>query len=161
RGTALDLHSVGKRLGAATILQGSMRKSANRIRVAAQLIRASDQTHVWSDTYDRELTDIFAIQDEIARAMAEALNVRFIAARHQTVNIEAYQSYLKGMYHYQRFTADGVMKGMQWFEQALRSDPGYAPAYAGKAALYYTVGTLGMRRMLEMSSLAKEAAEKA
>jgi serine/threonine protein kinase/tetratricopeptide (TPR) repeat protein len=161
RGTALDLQAVGKRLGVATILQGSIRKSADRIWVAAQLIRAADQTQVWSGTYDRELTGIFGIHDDIAQAMAEAFNLRFSAARHPTMSVEAWQSYLKGMYHFQRFTADGVSKGMQFLEEALCFDPSFARAYAGKAVLYQTLGTLGMRRMADMGPLATAAAEKA
>lgn len=161
RGTALDLQVVGKRLGVATILQGSVNKSTGRLQVAAQLIRAADQTQVWSDIYDRELTDIFAMQDDMAEAIAELFHLRFNPARRQTVSLEAHQSYWKGMYHCQRYTADGVAKGMQFFEEALRFDPTYAPAHAGKATLYSTLGTLGLRRMADMAPLVKDAAEKA
>ena len=98
------------------------------------MINAADGSHLWSERYDRDMTDVFAIQDEIGQAISEALKVR-LAPRAQTVNIEAYQNYLKGQYYRVRFTPESLAKAKEFFEQALAIDPNYAPAYSGLAEL--------------------------
>jgi len=161
RGREQDLRTIGQRLKVATVLEGSVRRAGNRIRVTAQLIRLADESHLWSDRYDREMTDIFAIQDEISLAIANALQVKLAAPRRQTGNAEAFQSYFKGLYWFQRYTADSLARAKESFEQALRHDPGYAPAHGGLATFYFGLGALGIDRMVEMAPLAKAAAQSA
>jgi len=161
RGREQDLRTIGQRLRVGALLEGSVRRSGNRIRVTAQLIHAADESHLWSERYDREMTDVFAIQDEISQAIANALKVKLAAPRRSTASIEAFQSYLKGLYWYQRYTAENLARAKESFEQALRHDPEYAPAHAGLAVFYYGLGALGIRRMTEMAPLARSAAESA
>ena len=161
RGSDQDLRTIGQRLRVGTILEGSVRSAGNRVRVAAQLIKVADESHLWSERYEREMTDIFAIQDDIAQAIAKALKVKLATHRRATTNVEAFQSYLQGLYLYQRYTPESLAKAKESFEQALRHDPTCAPAYAGLAVYYYGLGALGIQRMTEMAPLAKSAAENA
>ena len=161
RGKEQDLRTIGQRLRVGTILEGSVRRAGNRIRVTAQLIKVADESHLWSDRYDRGVTDIFAIQDEISQAIASALKVKLAPPRKSTANIDAFQNYLKGLYWYQRYTAESLARAKESFEQALRHDPTYAPAYSGLAVFYYGLGALGIKRMTEMAPLAKSAAANA
>ena len=155
-----DLRTIGHRLRVGTILQGSVRRAGNRIRVTAQLIRVADESHLWSERYDREMTDIFAIQDDISQAIADALKLTFVGPQRRTRNIEAYQSYLKGLYFYQRYNRESLVKARSSFEQALAVDPDYAPAHAGLAVFYYGLGALGIKAMTEAAPLAKSAAQR-
>lgn len=161
RGKDQDLRSIGERLGVGTVLEGSVRRVGNRVRINAQLNRVSDESQLWSERYDREITDIFAIQDEISQGIANALKVKLASPLHRTASIEAFQCYLRGLYWYQRYTSESLTKAKESFEQALAHDPDYAPAHAGLAVFYYGIGALGIRRMVEMAPLAKSAAEKA
>ena len=139
RGKEQDITKIAEALRVRTILEGSVRRAGNRLRVTAQFINAADGTHLWSERYDRDMTDVFAIQDEIGQAISEALKVR-LAPRAQAVNIEAYQNYLKGQYYSVRFTPESLAKAKECFEQALAIDPNYAPAYSGLAGYYYASG---------------------
>jgi TolB-like protein/Tfp pilus assembly protein PilF len=161
RGKEHDLRTIGERLRVGTILEGSVRRARNRVRVTAQLIRVADESHLWSERYDREMTDIFAIQDEISQAIADALKVKLITPQRGTANVEAFQYYLKGMYWYQRYTAESLPKAEESFQQALNLDPNYALAYAGLAGFYYGLGALSIKRMTDVAPLAKSTAEKA
>jgi eukaryotic-like serine/threonine-protein kinase len=161
RGSGQDLRVIGQRLRVGTILEGSVRTAGNRIRVTAQLIQVADESHLWSERYEREITDIFAIQDDISQAIASALRVRLGAPRRWTTNIEAFQSCLRGLYWYQRYTPESLAKARESFEEALRHDPACAPAWAGLAVYYFGLGALSIRRMSEMAPLAKSAAESA
>jgi serine/threonine-protein kinase len=161
RGKEQDLRQIGRRLRVGTILEGSIRRAGNRIRVTAQLIKLVDESHLWSERYDREMTDIFAIQDEIAQSITSALRVKFVGARQQTRNIEAFQNYLKGLYFYQRYNAESLVRARESFEKALLHDASYAPAQAGLAVFYYGLGAVGIKRMADMAPLAKTAAEQA
>ncbi len=160
RGKEQDLRAIGQRLKVSTILEGSVRRAGNRIRVTAQLIKIADESHLWSERYDREMTDIFAIQDDISQAIANALEVTLAAPARRAANIEAFQYYLQGLYWYQRYTADSLAKARESFERALVLDPGYAPAHAGLAVFCFGLGALGIKPMTEMAPLAKSAAEK-
>ena len=133
----------------------------NRIRVTAQLIRIADESHLWSDRYDCELTDVFAIQDEISQAIAGALQVKLAGPGRRVEDLRAYQADLKGRYHLVRYTPASLAKAKECFEQALEHDPTYAPAYVGLAAYYYILGALSMKATAEVAPLAKSAAEKA
>ena len=161
RGKEQDLRTIGDRLRVETILEGSVRRAGNRIRVTAQLIHVADESHLWSERYDREMTDIFAIQDDISLAIANALKIKLTAPRHRAGNVEAYQNHLKGLYWYQRYNQESLAKAKEFFEQTLAHDPTYAPAYAGLAVFYYGLGALSIKRMTEMAPLAKSAAQKA
>ena len=160
RGKEQDIRNIAARLNVRTLLEGSVRRAGNRIRVAAQLINAVDESRLWSGRYDRDMTDIFAIQDEIGQAISEALKVR-LAPRAQTVNVEAYQNYVKGRYHRVRFTPERLAKAKECFEQALVIDPNYVPAYSGLSAYYYALAVLNVRPTGDVAPLAKSAAEKA
>jgi serine/threonine protein kinase/Tfp pilus assembly protein PilF len=160
KGKEQDIRKIAETLNVGTILEGSVRRAGNRIRVTAQLIEAENGSHLWSERYDRDMTDVFAIQDEIAQAISEALKVR-LAPRSQTVNLEAYQNYLKGQHHRVRYTPESLAKAKECFEQALAIDPNYAPAYGGLALYYYTQGVVGIKPIGDVALLARSAAEKA
>ncbi len=141
KGKEIDIRQVGERLGVGSLLTGSVRKVGNRIRITAQLVDAVSGLHLWSETYDRQLEDVFAIQDEISRAIVEALKLRLAgpgdagggAVAAPTKNLEAYTLYLKGRFFANRVTEAELRKGMEFFQHALLLDPGYAQAYAGIA----------------------------
>jgi serine/threonine protein kinase/tetratricopeptide (TPR) repeat protein len=155
-----DIRKIAETLGVSNVLEGNVRRAGNRLRVTAQLVNATDGMHLWSQRYDRDMTDVFAIQDEISRAISEALQVR-LAPRAKMVNLEAYQSYLKGQYHRAQSTPESLAKAKECFEQALAIDPNYAPAYSGLAAYYYLLAAIGLTPTSEVAPLAKSAAENA
>ncbi len=137
KGKELDVRQIGEKLGVTSVLEGSVRKVATRIRITAQLINVENGYHLWSETYDRQLEDVFAIQDEISRAIVDALRLRLGSDVSQLVaptkNIEAYTLYLKGRFFFNKFTEPGLRKGLDFFQQSLLQDPGYARSYAGIA----------------------------
>ncbi len=141
RGKEEDIRKIAETLGVSHVLEGSVRRAGNRLRVTAQLIHAADGAHLWSERYDRDMTDVFAIQDEIGQAISEALQVR-LAPRTKAVNVEAYQLYLKGQYHRNRITAESLAKAKEYFEQALAIDPNYAAAYSGLASYHYSLAAI-------------------
>jgi TolB-like protein/class 3 adenylate cyclase/Tfp pilus assembly protein PilF len=138
KGKNIDLREVGEKLGVRTVLEGSVRKQGNRLCITAQLINVEDGFHFWSEKYDRNLDDIFAIQDEIALAITEQLKItlldkeRELITKNSTHNAEAYELYLKGRFHTNR-RGSSILTGLQFFKQAIAVDPGYALAYAGYA----------------------------
>jgi adenylate cyclase len=138
-----DISHIAKQLGVANILEGSVRKAGNRVRVHVQLIDAESDAHLWAERYDRELDDIFAVESDIAGKIAEALQAtltgaerRAIAAR-PTKSTEAHELYLKGRYHWRNFYAPGYERVREYFEQAVALDASYAPAHNG-LSLYYS-----------------------
>lgn len=140
KGQTGDIAEIAQRLGVASVLEGSVRQSSTRIRISAQLINAADGYHLWSETFDRELDDIFAVQDEIASAVAKALKVRLLGENgdHQVVggtrNTEAYQAYLLGVHHWNRgHHEEALCAATNAFQKAIELDPEYAKAYAGLA----------------------------
>ena len=136
KGKNIDLREVGEKLGVSTVLEGSVRKQGNRLRITAQLINVEDGFHFWSEKYDRNMDDIFAIQDEIALAITEHLKItllendRELITKSSTQNAEAYELYLRGRFHVNR-RGNSILKGLQYFKQAISVDPNYALAYAG------------------------------
>ncbi len=138
KGKNIYLREVGEKLGVNTVLEGSVRKQGNRLRITAQLINVEDGYHLWSEKYDRNMDDIFAIQDEIALAITEQLKVtllekdRELITKTSTQNAEAYELYLKGRFHINR-RGSSILKGLQYFKQAIAVDLNYALAYAGYA----------------------------
>jgi TolB-like protein/tetratricopeptide (TPR) repeat protein len=152
KSTPDDLPQIAKQLGVAHVLEGSVQKANDQIRVNVQLINALTDTHLWAETFDRKLTDIFAVESEIAKTITDTLQAKLsgseqhaIAAR-PTENTEAHQLYLKGRFFWNKRTANDLKKSIEYFEQAIAADPNYALAYAGIADAYvwlpgYTAGT--------------------
>ena len=159
RGREQDITKIAEMLRVKTILEGSVRRAGNRVRVTAQLVEAEHGSHLWSERYDRDITDVFAVQDEIGQAISEALKVR-LAPRSQTVNIEAWQCYLKGRYHSYRWTPESLAKAKDCFEQALAIDPRLALAYSGLASYYYLLAVFAVSPAVEVVPPAKLTAQK-
>ena len=145
KGKNEDLREIGRKLGASFLVEGSVRKSGNVLRITAQLINAADGYHLFSKTFDRELKDIFAIQDEIAQAILDAVKIELLASEKEVVfkrytdNIEAYELYLKAQFHVNKYTPDSFLKAIELFDAAIAIDPYYAIAYAGKSFCYMTL----------------------
>ncbi|HVL70233.1 MAG TPA: protein kinase [Vicinamibacterales bacterium] len=137
KGKQVDIRDVGERLGVTSILDGSVRKIGNRIRISAQLVSVDRGYQLWSETYDRQLEDVFAIQDEISRAIVDALKLRLGSDTEQLVvptkSLEAYNLYLKARFFYHRFSETSLRKSLDLFQRVLLLEPGYARAYAGMA----------------------------
>ncbi len=162
RGKNVDISEIGARLKVATVLEGSVRRAGSRIRVTAQLIKVADQCHLWSERYDRDMTDVFAIQDEIARAIVEKLRVRLtedrpLVKRH-TENLEARNLFLRGRHCILRVTPESLAKGKEYLEQAIALDPGYALAHTGMAEYYWASAFWGFMIGSEAVLKARSAA---
>jgi TolB-like protein/predicted Zn-dependent protease len=172
KGKSEDLRTVGEKLNVATVLEGSVRKEGNKVRITAQLIKTADGFHLWSETYDRELNDIFAVQDDIARSVAGSLKVTLLGAGTPTAsprsrNPDAYNAYLQGQYFLSRPTMENLEKAAGDLEQAIKLDPEYAPAWAGLSRVRARQGDLGAQGdpgylpVDEAYRKAREAAERA
>jgi adenylate cyclase len=163
-----NLSEIAKQLGVANILEGSVQRSADQVRVNVQLVKAATDAHLWADTFDRKLTDIFTVESEIAKAVADTLQAKLsgkeqstIAAR-PTENSEAHDLYLKGRYFFGKRTADDFKRAIDYFHQAIAKDPNYALAYAGLADSYVLLpGYSNESSSAELFSKARAAAEKA
>jgi len=146
KGKQDDIRGIAGKLGVTRVIEGSVRKAGNRIRVTAQLINAADGVHQWSRRYDRELNDVFAVQDEIAAAIAQALELtlapRFASARREPPSLPAYEAYLRGRHLWNKRTAESLTRAIQYYQQALDHDPGMAAAFAGMADCYLILATL-------------------
>lgn len=144
-----SVQQIGAELGVSYVLEGSVRRVTDRVRIAAQLIQVSDQTHVWAQTYERDLGDILVVQNEVAHAIAKQIRielapgdeVRLFGAA--TVHPEAYQLYLKGRYFWCKRTEQALKKGIEYFDHAIAQDPRYAQAYAGKADCFALLSCRG------------------
>src|SRR5204862_4632663 len=140
-----NLLEIAKQLGVANILEGTVQKAADQVRVNVQLINAQNDSHLWADKFDRKLTDIFAVESEIAAKIADALQARLTApernaiAAQPTQNTEAHQLYLKGRYLWNRRTGENLKKALAYFQQATEKDPNYALAYVGVADAYSVI----------------------
>jgi serine/threonine-protein kinase len=173
RGKDEDIRTIGETLNVASVLEGSVRKAGNRVRVTVQLISVSDGYQLWSERFDRELTDVFVIQDEIAQAVVGTLRVRLAEqsssggrptmtlVKRSTANFEAYNLYLKGRYELNQMTREGLSNAKRFFEEAVRLDPDYALAYDGLAYANYSEGFLGFISPHEAMPRAKRAVRKA
>jgi TolB-like protein len=142
-----DVHEIGRRLGATWLVEGSVRRDRKRVRVAAQLVNARDGFHAWSECFDRQLTDPFAIQNEIAEAIASALQVTLAAGepvKPQTRDLEAYDLWVKGRSISQQFTPAAIAQARRCFEDATRRDPLFARPYFGLADLLFTAVQFGL-----------------
>jgi adenylate cyclase len=145
KGKNQDLRTIGEQLNVNHILEGSVRKSGSKIRITAQLIKVADGYHLWSEKYDRELEDIFDIQDEISLAILSAIKIKLFGAAKEAVlkkytdNTEAYQLYLQGRFYFNKWTEDGFNKAIDYFRTAIKIEPDYALAFAGIASSYMTL----------------------
>ena len=146
KGKDIDVREIGKQLGVATVLEGSVRKAGNRLRITAQLIDVAEGYHLWSERYDRNFEDIFAIQEEITLAIVDNLRINLLGEekenliKRHTQDPEAYNLYLQGRHFWFTRTVEGIQKGMQCFRQAIEKDPNYALAYSGVADCYSNLG---------------------
>ncbi|MBI4538388.1 MAG: Flp pilus assembly complex ATPase component TadA [Gemmatimonadetes bacterium] len=162
-----SLREVGHDLGVANVLEGSVRRAGNRIRIVAQLYDARTDEHLWGETYDRELVDIFEIQSEVARQIARALEAelsprdRGRIERRPTDSLSAYDLYLRGRYMWNKRTEQGIRHALDYFEQALVQDPRFTLAFASQADAYVTLGIYGVSPPDEVMPLARQTAEKA
>jgi serine/threonine-protein kinase len=165
KGKHVDLRVIGEQLNVRTVLEGSVRKSGNRLRITAQLVNAADGYHLWSETYDREMKDVFAIQEEIAKSIAKRLEVTLDSEqqplfRAGTDNLEAFKFYTQGR---SLFFQRGVrlFAAVECFKKAVSSDPNYAMAWAGLADSYNSIGFYGLVKPVDCLPPAKEAALRA
>jgi eukaryotic-like serine/threonine-protein kinase len=164
QGQPADVRKIGKQLGAQVILNGSIRKAGNRIRITADLLDVQDGSHLWSEKYDRELADLFAIQDEIALTIVETLKRKLgispeeVSVKRYTDNQEAYNLYLKGRYYWNKRHQDGLERAVEYFHQAIVLDSSYALAYSGLADCYSILGFYAFRPPIEMADRSIEAA---
>src|SRR5712692_2084492 len=142
KGTGKKVGDIGKELDVGSVLEGSVRKSGNRMRIAVQLIDVRDDKHLWSQNYDREVDDVFAVQGDIAKQVADALRVRILPResrqieKRPTESTEAYGLYLKGRFLWNERTKQALLKAIEYFKQATILDPKFALAYSGIADSY-------------------------
>ena len=164
RGRETECREIGRRLNVEHILEGSVRKAGNRIRVTAQLIKVADGFHLWSERYDREMTDIFAIQDEITQAIAANLRVK-LSANAETPryipNLRAYEAYLTARSHWMRPTPDSLARVKQGLERAIEFDPKFALAHSLLGGHYTMLANIGLRPAREVIPLARAAEQEA
>ena len=167
RGQKEDSRSIGEKLGVSTLLEGTVRKNGGRVRIVAELVNAADGSELWSGTFDRELKDIFAVQAEIAKAVATSLELRFLGTQDDsaknvaTKSVEAHNAYLQGQFFFQRRDFEGYLKAVGFFDQAIRLDPGYALAYVERSEAWTWIGDLSSEKQKEARSKATSDGERA
>jgi serine/threonine protein kinase/tetratricopeptide (TPR) repeat protein len=166
KGISKNVRDIGKDLDVGAVLEGSVRRAGNQVRIVAQLIDANNEGHLWAETYDKEMTQVFAIQSDVAQRIATALKTKLSLVekgrieRKQTENTEAYQLYLKGRFYWNKRRIDDLKTAIGYFNQAIEKDPSYAMAYAGLAATYVLLPQYGLPQA-KYPPLAEAAAEKA
>ena len=162
KGKNEDIRKIAETLGVTTVLEGSVRRAGSRVRVTAQLIQASDGTHLWSQRYDRELSDIFAVQDEMAAAIAGALKQRLVSAPERRMpSLPAYEAYLRYRSYQWKFTPEASQRSRECLEQALALDPGFALPYVGLADHDMALASAGGLTAQEAMPRARELAQRA
>jgi adenylate cyclase len=167
KGAKKSASQIGKELRAGALVEGSVRKSSNKIRVTAQLIKADTEEHLWSSKYDRDMADVFAVQSDIAENVAQALKIQLLPSerkaveRKPTENTEAFALYLKGRYYWNERTAESQKKAAAYFQKAIELDPDFARAYSGLADTYSILGFLHSIPSVEASARAREFISKA
>jgi len=162
KGKNEDIRKIAETLGVTNVLEGSVRRAGPRIRVTAQLIQAGDGTHLWSQRYDRELADIFEVQDEIAAAIAGALKLKLAPAPERRMpSLPAYEAYLRYRYYQWRFTPEDSQRSKECLEQALALDPGFALPYVGLADYHLALAAVGGLPSREAMTRARELATRA
>ncbi|MDJ0653515.1 MAG: hypothetical protein QNJ40_05125 [Xanthomonadales bacterium] len=167
KGKDVDIPTVAQALDVQHVVEGSVRRSGNQVRITAQIIEVATDSHLWSETYTRELDDVFAIQDEIAKAIADALSVELLGASgqaiatHETENVEAFDLYLLGRYYFHQRSGDSLQRSIELFKQVIELQPDYARAYSGLADAYVLIWQYGDFDAAEANSLALQNASKA
>lgn len=167
KNTSKSAGQIGRELGAGTLLEGSVRKAGNRIRVTVQLINSATEGHLWVENFDRSLEDIFAVQSEVAAKVASSLRVKLLEEDRRrietggTTNLEAYTLLLKGRFHLHRWDRASLSHALGYFQAAVDLDPKYAAAYAGQASVYAAMGVLDLADPKEVYPKAEEYARKA
>jgi eukaryotic-like serine/threonine-protein kinase len=167
KGTKKTVPEIARELNVDAVVEGSVQRSGDRVRITAELIYATTDRHLWAESYQRDLQDVLALQDEVAQAIASEIKVKLTAqeqrllASARPVNVEAHELYLKGRYEWNKRRKDSLEKSLQYFQQAINKDPGYALAYAGLADAYNVSGSYDVLSSRESSRRAKAAAEKA
>ena len=162
-----NLQEIGEKLSVNAILEGSIQKIGNRVRISTRLINVPDESLLWSEQYNRELKDVFAIQDEISLAIIDRLKVKLLGkekekvVKRHTENLEAYNLYLQGRYFWNKRTEEGLKKGLDYFQQAIEKDPGFALAYVGLADSYIVLAGYEVLSPKDAFPKAKAAAMKA
>src|SRR6187455_1989483 len=159
KGKEVDIAEIARRLNVANVLEGSVRKSGDTLRITAQLIRASDSSHLWSQTYDRQMTDVFKVQDEIAAAVVEQLKITLLgnAPKARATDPQAYALFLQGREVARQFSAASFAQAVDLYRQALAIDPEYAPAWDGLADAYFNQMDFAVISQDQGLPLAKEA----
>jgi TolB-like protein/Flp pilus assembly protein TadD len=167
KNTTKTIHQIGQELNVSHIVEGSVRRANNRVRIAAQLIQVSDQTHLWAESYERDLCHILQVQSDVARAIAAQIEIKLTPreqarlARADVVKPEAYEAYLKGRYLWNRRNLDALHRSVQHFQKAVKIDSEYAAAYAGLADSYLTLQDNGHMSPRKATALAKKAVQRA
>ena len=167
KGSGKGISEIGQELRTGSIVEGTVRKAGDKLRITAQLVDTESEESLWSETYERQLGDVFHIQSDIARQVAAALRIRLLTAgkirleKQPTTNAEAYNLYLRGRFHYYKRTREDFGQAMEYFNRAIATDPSFALAYAGLAASYANLGYLGMMPSKDAWAKARGNAEKA
>lgn len=168
KGKNEDVREIGSQLNVQSILEGSVRKAGNRVRITAQLIKTADGFHVWSESFDRNLEDIFAVQDEISQTIANKLRTKLSVQEKSkplvtvhTENFQAYNSYLMGLFYYNKWTPANAEKAIEYYEQAIAEEPGFILPYAGLARCYTLLSSTGYWNPKEAAEKGIEYATKA
>ena len=168
KGKAQNMRKIGEQLKVSAVVEGSVRRLADRIRVSTQLVNVSDGFCLWSQRFDCKMTDIFDVQEEIAKSIADLLKVELDSkigssglVKRYTDNFEAYDLYLRGRFQWNKRSGEGFQKALEYFERALALDPNYAPAYAGIADYHVSVASWGLEAPTEAWPKAKDAVKKA
>src|SRR6266436_10234478 len=162
-----DVKTIGQRLGVSTLLEGTVRKQGDRVRIVAELVNAEDGSELWSRTFDRQLKDIFAVQAEIADAVATSLELTFLNASDTrgrngpTKDVEAHNAYLQGHFYFQRRSLEDYLKAVSFFDRAIHLDPEYALAYAERSEAWTWIGDLKSEKRKERWSKAARDSERA
>src|SRR5262249_5611559 len=161
------VHQIGQELNVSHVLEGSVRRARGRVRIAAQLIQVGDQTHLWAESYERGVSDVLALQSDVAQAIARQIQIKLIPQAQErlaasgSIALEAYEAYLKGRYLWNRRTPQTLQKSIMYFDRAIQIDPAYAAAYAGMADSYLTQQDEGLLPTLKATAEAKRAANEA
>src|SRR5262249_36049281 len=161
------LPEIGRKLHVEAVIEGSVQRMGDRVQITVQLIHAATDRHLWAERYERDVRDVLALQNEVARAVAEAIQVQLTPdeqgrlARTHPINQEAYEAYLKGHYFLDKRTLAGFQKAAEYFQQATDRQPDYAQAYAGLAYGYVLQGNFSVRPPREVMPKARAAALKA
>ena len=167
KNTELSIKEIGKELGVSSILEGSVQKIGNKVRITAQLIDARTDVHLWSEIYDRDISDIFTIQSEVAQNVARELKATLTSEekehikKNETENPEAYNFYLQGRFYLEKRTNEGFKKSIEYFEMAVAADPDYALAYAGLADVYFLIAWYNVMPQPEAYARSTEYVNKA